>query len=62
MDDVSLLKVGLTEDEKKIFDKKKIEFNKRVGSFLKVSRADALLIDGESLSKIFWMDVLQFLI
>ncbi|MEK5358046.1 hypothetical protein [Paenibacillus sp. FSL L8-0709] len=41
MDDVSLLKVGLTEDEKKIFDKKKIEFNKRVGSFLKVSRADA---------------------
>ncbi|WP_019913820.1 hypothetical protein [Paenibacillus sp. HW567] len=41
MDDVSLLKLGLTEDQKKDFNKKKVEFNKRIGSFLKVSRADA---------------------
>ncbi|KEQ22523.1 hypothetical protein [Paenibacillus tyrfis] len=41
MDDVSLLKLGLSEDEKNSFDKNKVEFNKRVGSLLKVSRADA---------------------
>ncbi|MBY0117834.1 hypothetical protein [Paenibacillus xylanexedens] len=41
MEDVSLLKLGLTEEEKKNYDKKKIEFNKRVGNLQKVSRAEA---------------------
>lgn len=41
MDDVSLLKLGLTEEEKKNYDRNKIEFNKRVGNLQKVSRADA---------------------
>ncbi|MEC0249345.1 hypothetical protein P4H65_26550 [Paenibacillus chitinolyticus] len=41
MDDVSLLKLGLTKDEKKTFEKKKVELSKRVGSLLKASRADS---------------------
>ncbi|SCX81696.1 hypothetical protein SAMN05720606_101115 [Paenibacillus polysaccharolyticus] len=41
MDNVSLLKLGLTQNEKNLYDKNKVEYNKRVGNMLKASRANA---------------------
>lgn len=36
-----MLKLGLNQNEKDTYEKKKVEYNKRVGTLLKVSRADA---------------------
>lgn len=41
MDEVSLMKLGLTDEEKNTYEKKKVEYNKKIGNLLKASRAES---------------------